>query len=158
MSGELKLGGRYQFEGNAGGTVERCDPPHSFAATWEFGGEVSWIELHLYPEPGGGTRFELEHIAHVDDERWVQFGPGAVGVGWDSGLMGLATHLSSGATIDPREGMAWLASPDGRQFVELSSERWRAASVAAGTDEAQAKAAADRTTAAYTATGEPVSE
>src|SRR5438874_10538967 len=50
VSGELKLGGRYQLEGNAGGTIERCDPPHGFAATWEFGGEVSWIELRLYPE------------------------------------------------------------------------------------------------------------
>lgn len=34
VSGELKLGGHYQLEGNAGGTVERCEPPHSFAATW----------------------------------------------------------------------------------------------------------------------------
>ena len=38
VSGELKLGGQYQFEGNAGGTIERCDPPKSYAATWEFGG------------------------------------------------------------------------------------------------------------------------
>src|SRR6266513_248978 len=45
VSGELKLGGRYQLEGNAGGTVERCEPPHGFAATWEYGGEVSWIEV-----------------------------------------------------------------------------------------------------------------
>jgi hypothetical protein len=35
----------------------------------------------------------------------------------------------------------------------LASQRWCAASVAAGTDEAAARAAADRTTAAYTATG-----
>jgi uncharacterized protein YndB with AHSA1/START domain len=26
VTGELTLGGRYQLEGNAGGTVERCDP------------------------------------------------------------------------------------------------------------------------------------
>jgi uncharacterized protein YndB with AHSA1/START domain len=158
VSGELKLGGRYQLEGNAGGTVERCDPPQSFTATWEYGGEVSWIELHLYPAPDGGTRFELEHIAHVDDERWAEFGPGAVGVGWDMGLMGLATHLSSGAAVAPEEGAAWLASPDGRRFAELSSGRWCAASIAAGTDEGAAKAAADRTTAAYTATPEAVPE
>src|SRR2546429_9108093 len=56
VSGELKLGGRYQLEGNAGGTIERCDPPHGFAAARELGGEVSWVELPLYPEPGGGTR------------------------------------------------------------------------------------------------------
>src|SRR5688500_6956121 len=44
VSGELKLGGKYELEGNASGTVESCDPPHAFTATWEFGGEISWIE------------------------------------------------------------------------------------------------------------------
>ena len=47
ISGDLRLGGQYQIEGNANGTVQECDPPHSFAATWEYGGEVSWIELRL---------------------------------------------------------------------------------------------------------------
>ena len=27
VTGDLKLGGRYQVEGNAGGTVTVCDPP-----------------------------------------------------------------------------------------------------------------------------------
>ena len=27
ISGELKLGGRYQLEGNAGGEITRCEPP-----------------------------------------------------------------------------------------------------------------------------------
>src|ERR1700747_1695440 len=98
VSGELKLGGRYQLEGNAGGTIERCDPPKSFFATWEYGGEVSWIELRLTSVEDGGTRFELEHIAHVDDERWAEFGPGAVGVGWDTGLLGLSLYLATGAS------------------------------------------------------------
>src|SRR5215472_17284611 len=75
VSGELRAGGRYQLQGNAGGTIERCDPPHGFDATWEFGGGVSWIELRLTPEEDGGTRFQLEHIAQVDDELWPQFGP-----------------------------------------------------------------------------------
>jgi len=57
VSGDLRLGGRYQFEGNAGGTVQECDPPHSLAATWEYGGEVSWIELRLAPTPGGSDTF-----------------------------------------------------------------------------------------------------
>jgi uncharacterized protein YndB with AHSA1/START domain len=151
ISGDLRVGGRYQFEGNAGGKIERCDPPNSFAATWEYGGEVSWIEVRLTAEPQGRTRFALEHIAHVDDERWAEFGPGAVGIGWDMGLMGLATHLTTGRAIDPSESAAWMASAEGKQFVALSSQRWREASVAAGTPEADAQAAADRTTAAYTA-------
>jgi hypothetical protein len=69
------------------------------------------------------------------------------------GFMGLAVHLSSGQSMDPREGMAWATSAEGREFMLLASQRWCDASVAAGTDEAAARAAADRTTAAYTATG-----
>jgi len=151
ISGELRVGGRYQLEGNAAGTIESCDPPQSFVATWEYGGEVSWIELRLSRESDGRTRFELEHIAHIDDERWAQFGPGAVGVGWDLGLMGLATHLMSGKSVDPQQFAAWSASEEGKQFVSLSSQKWCDASVAAGTDRAEAQAAADRTTAFYTA-------
>jgi uncharacterized protein YndB with AHSA1/START domain len=151
VSGDLRVHGRYQIEGNAGGTIERCDPPKGFAATWEYGGDVSWIEVRLSADPKGGTRFELEHTASVDDQKWAEFGPGAVGVGWDLGLVGLAAHLSSGQTVDPQEGAAWMASEQGRQFMSLSSQGWCDASVAAGTDEAEARAAADRTIAAYTA-------
>src|ERR1700736_2479374 len=32
ISGQLRVGGRYQLEGNAAGTIQRCDPPNSFAA------------------------------------------------------------------------------------------------------------------------------
>jgi uncharacterized protein YndB with AHSA1/START domain len=151
VSGELRLHGRYQLEGNAGGVIERCDPPRGFAATWEYGGDISWIEVRLAGESGGRTRFELEHIARVDDERWAEFGPGAVGVGWDLGLMGLSLHLDSGEAVDPAEVAAWSASDDGKRFVTLSSRAWGDASIAAGTDRAAAEAARDRTTAAYTA-------
>ncbi|MFJ8938572.1 SRPBCC family protein [Streptomyces sp. NPDC102365] len=150
VTGELRPGGRYQLEGNAGGTVERCDPPKGFTATWEFGGNVSWIELRLTPVADGGTRFELDHIAPDDDEKWQQFGPGAVGVGWDMALIGLTLHLSSGAAVDPQEAMAWFGTEEGLRFVRLSSEGWYAAAVAGGEAEEVARGRADRTTAAYT--------
>jgi hypothetical protein len=44
-----------------------------------------------------------------------------------------------------------MTSAPGREFITLSSGRWRDADVAAGTDETAAQAAADRTLAAYTA-------
>jgi uncharacterized protein YndB with AHSA1/START domain len=154
ISGDLREGGRYAFEGNASGTIERCDPPHRIDATWEYGGETSWVELRLTPEPDGRTRFALAHIAHVDDERWAQFGPGAVGIGWDHGLLGLALHIAGGADRPDRaEVEAWQASDDGRRFVRLASERWTGASIAAGTDAAEAQAAGTRVADAYT--GEP---
>jgi uncharacterized protein YndB with AHSA1/START domain len=154
ISGDLREGGRYQLEGQAGGTVQRCSAPHGFAATWEYGGEVSWIELRLTSEVSGRTRFELEHTAHVDDQRWAEFGPGAVGVGWDLALLGLVGHLGFVAAPSPSEGAAWAASDEGKQYITLSSEAWREASVAAATEPHQARAAAERTTAFYT--GVPV--
>src|SRR6516225_11205621 len=41
IEGDLKLGGKYQLKGNAGGTITACTPPTHFAATWEFGAAVS---------------------------------------------------------------------------------------------------------------------
>ncbi len=155
VSGQLELGGKYQLEGNAGGVIEQCDPPNGFAATWEYGGDVSWIELRLSADPAGGTRFELEHIAHVDDERWAEFGPGAVGIGWDLMLVGLTVHLTTGTdpAADPSVGAAWTASADGTRFMTLSNELWRDAHIAAGADSEAAHTAAGRTIAAYTGTG-----
>jgi len=64
-------------------------------------------------------------------------------------LMGLGQHLATGASADPKEAIGWLSSPDGKIFVAASSDDWARASVVFGTDAAQAKAAAVRTTAAY---------
>ncbi len=101
MSGDLRVGAHYQLEGNAGGTIEACNRPDSFAATWEFGGAVSRIEVRLSVQPDGRTLLTLEHTADVADDLWAQFGPGAVGIGWDMAFMGLAGHLYSGAAVDP---------------------------------------------------------
>lgn len=149
VSGDLQLDGRYQLEGNAGGTIETCDAPNGFTATWEYGGDVSWIEVRLQVEPDGGTRFELEHVAHVTDERWAAFGPGATGVGWDLGLLSLAQHLDRDGADAPTDNEAWMKSDEGRAFMALSSRRWAQASIAAGTNPAEAEAAAARTTEAY---------
>ncbi|MFI0369000.1 SRPBCC family protein [Actinomadura sp. 1N219] len=148
-SGELRLGGRFDLEGNASGTIERCDPPKNFFATWEFGGQVSWIDVRLTPEDGGRARLELEHIAHVDDH-WEQYGPGAVGIGWEQGLLGLTLHLESDADVRSDMGPEWAMSDEGKEFTRLSGEGWFMAHVESGDDEAAARSAADNTIAAYT--------
>jgi uncharacterized protein YndB with AHSA1/START domain len=153
VSGDLRPGGRYQLEGNAGGTIQRCDPPRSFAVTWEYGDEVTWLEVRLTPEGDERTRLTLGHVAHVSDERWLQYGPGAMGVGWDLGLLGLRLHLATGAPNDAGEFAAWTTSPEGADFVTASSRGWGDASVAAGTPADEARAARERTTAFYTGTG-----
>jgi uncharacterized protein YndB with AHSA1/START domain len=153
VSGELRVGGRYQLEGNAGGTVTACEAPHRFEATWEFDGNVTWIAVELTAVEGDEerTRFSLAHTAIVNDH-WEQYGPGAVGVGWDLGLMGLTLHLASGGDAVDREAVfAWQASPDGLRFMTSSSDGWRDAHVASAAVTAEEAAAqADRTLAAYT--------
>lgn len=150
VSGDLTVGGRFELEGNASGTIQSCDPPKSFTSTWEFGGQVSWIEVRLVAENAEHTRFELEHVAHVDETMWAEYGPGAVGIGWDGALMGLGLHVATGAANDPEEFMRWATSEEGRGFYAGSSEAWAEASIAAGSPTDEARAAAERATAFYT--------
>jgi uncharacterized protein YndB with AHSA1/START domain len=159
VSGDLRLGGRYQLEGNAGGEVLECEPPAHSAAhyrvTWEFGGGVTWLTVRLTAE-GDGTRLELEHVAHAADvpsEMRETFGPGATGVGWDGGLMGLALHLQSPETaLKPSEAEAWAGTDEGRAFYRGAADAWAAASVANGAEPATAERQADATYGFYTGT------
>jgi uncharacterized protein YndB with AHSA1/START domain len=154
VSGDLRLGGRYQFEGNAGGEIVECEPPRRLGLTWEYGGQVSWVNVQLAEDPAGGTELRLEHLSHESDEEWEQFGPGAGGVGWDLGLLGLDQHLVKGDAasdaVRPEDAMAWMASDEGRTFMRRSSDGWRDAAIASGADPDAARAAASRTIAAYT--------
>lgn len=144
VTGDLEVGGRFQLEGNAGGEVLDCVPPERLAITWEYGGMVSWVDVSLRPTDAG-TLLQLDHAAPVDPGMWDQFGPGAVGIGWELGLMGLAEHLAD-PTVVPRDAAGDLSG-----FMADSSTAWAEASIAAGTDPDQARAAAERCTTAYTA-------
>jgi uncharacterized protein YndB with AHSA1/START domain len=154
VSGDLRLAGRYQFQGNAGGEITACDPPRMFAVTWEMHGQASWLTVRLSPA-GGVTDLELEHVAHVDDAFWDQFGPGAVGVGWDLALMGLAEHLTGKPAVVPANAEAWSMSDEGKAYAGGASSAWAEASIAAGTPADAAHAAAARTTAFYTGAPPP---
>lgn len=151
ISGELALGGRYQFEGNAGGVITECERPSLLALTWEFGGDVSWVEVRLSDDGPGSATLTLTHTVRLSDQ-WETYGPGATGVGWEGGLLGLALHVE-GPDEPALDEASFTASEEGKAFYAGSSEAWREASIACGTDPAAALAAARRTTAFYT--GEP---
>lgn len=153
ISGELEPGGRYQLEGNAGGLITVCERPSHLALTWEFGGEVSWVEARLTEDGAARSRLTLAHAAHLPDGE-DEYGPGATGVGWDLSLLGLAIYLAGpdGSGLDEE---AFAASPEGRAFIAGSSEAWGEAAIASGADPAAARAAAARTTAFYTGEDAP---
>ena len=148
VSGDLRLGGRYQVEGNAGGEITACERQSHFALDWEFGGWVSWVDVRVSDEGTGRARLCLTHTAHLS-EHWDTYGPGAAGVGWEMSFLGLALHLAQPNAPRPDEA-AFAISPDGKAFITGSSEGWERAAVAAGTEPEAARAAARRTTAFYT--------
>jgi uncharacterized protein YndB with AHSA1/START domain len=152
VTGDLRLGGRYQLKGNAGGEIRRCEPPRLLQVTWIFGEDpspgtdTSLVEVRLSGAGDGRTAFELEHAAVTDPDQWGEYGPGAVGVGWDLGLLGLGLHLRGGSIEDPD---AWSRSPEAKELMTRSSEAWGDANVAAGAAEADAASAVANTTRFY---------
>jgi uncharacterized protein YndB with AHSA1/START domain len=156
ISGDLRVGGRYQLEGNAGGVVERCEAPELFAVTWEYGANMSWVTVKLSPT-GAGTTLELSHEVPVDDH-WTQFGPGAIGVGWDFGLMGLGVHVDSGVAVDREWAASFPLSAEGVVFVQRSAAGWADAAAGDGDEPGLAREAANRTVAAYTTLPEATPE
>ncbi|MDH6455172.1 MULTISPECIES: SRPBCC family protein [unclassified Streptomyces] len=153
VSGELKLGGRYQLEGNAGGEILECVEPERLRVSWLYGPDpgFSEVEVRLTPEAGERTVLELEHVAVVPDEFWDQFGPGAVGVGWDLGLYGLALHLAGGG-LSKEEAATWHTTREGSAFITGSGEGWGEAYAASGVDGETANRTAAATIAFYTGT------
>src|SRR4051812_39384460 len=55
VTGDLRPGGRYQLQGNAGGEILRCEPPSLLRVTWVMGeGPRSEVEVRL-AEAGEAT-------------------------------------------------------------------------------------------------------
>ena len=148
VSGDLEPGGRYQLEGHAGGLITVCERLSRFALTWEFAGDVSWVEVRISGDGDSRARLTLTHTTLLS-EHWIEYGPGATGVGWELGLMGLAIHVEQPDEPMPDE-TAFATSTEGRAFIAGSSEAWAQAAVAAGEGPEVASAAATRTTAFYT--------
>ena len=148
ITGELELGGQFQFEGNAGGTITACERLSYLEVTWEFGGHVSWVEARVSDDDGNRARLTLVHTAHLS-EQWDEYGAGATGVGWEMGFLGLALHIDH-PEVPKLDAATFHATPHGKALLTGSSEAWGEASVVGGTDAEAARAAVRRTTGFYT--------
>ncbi|HWD81282.1 MAG TPA: SRPBCC family protein [Kribbella sp.] len=129
VSGELKVGGSFQLEGNAGGEILECDPPRRFKVT--FGGPTSLLELRLLPGAGASTELELEHSM---SEPPAPGGSGAlwVGPGWDGGLLGLALYVNGELPVDANP-MEMANSAEVIAYNEQCVRAWIEAVRASGT-------------------------
>jgi uncharacterized protein YndB with AHSA1/START domain len=126
ITGELKVGGSFQLEGNAGGEILRCDKPNRLEVT--FGGPDSIVDLRL-SESAGATTLEFTHSVPL---AMAGSGAGAlfVGPGWDGALLGLGIYLRGEAVGDPLEA---ANSPQVIEFNKESIDAWTTAIESSGT-------------------------
>ena len=131
ISGDLRVGGNFQLEGNAGGDILECDRPHRFRVT--FGAETSFLEIRLSPDGDGATTLELEHTVPIE---MAQSGAGAmwVGPGWDGAMMGLGLYFAGEVADDP---VAAANSPEAVAFNAKSVQAWADVVEASGTATAE---------------------
>lgn len=152
VSGDLRLGGKYELEGGEHGEILACDPPRLLTVSWLYGPDAdAWpgtseVRVRLAPGSDGDTDFELIHAAFVDEPLFPTYGPGAGGVGWDLLLLALARLLTNDETADHE---ALEKSPEAREFIRRSAAAWGEAHLAAGGAPAQVAAAVEATTRFY---------
>jgi uncharacterized protein YndB with AHSA1/START domain len=118
LSGDLRPGGNFQLEGNAGGDILECEAPHRIRVN--FGGPTSIVELRLTAEGESRTRLDLEHTVPIE---MAQSGAGAlyVGPGWDGGFVALGLYLRGEVADDP---VAAAYSPEGLELSRHSVDVW----------------------------------
>ena len=152
VTGDLRLGGRFELDGGEHGEILRCEPPRLLKVSWLYGADAdAWpgtseVEVRLLPDPTGGTEFELIHAAVVGEPLFPNYGPGAGGVGWDLAVLALGRLLAYGGTAD-HEGVK--ESPQGREFIRRSAAAWGQAHLAAGGEPEHVAAAVEATTKFY---------
>src|SRR5882757_9112705 len=110
LTGDLRAGGSFTLEGNAGGDILECDPPRRLKVNW--GGPTSLVELRLTPGSGEDTVLELEHTVPIE---MAGSGAGALypGPGWDGAFLGLALFLDGMVADDP---VAAANSPEAQEY------------------------------------------
>ena len=133
ISGDLELGGRYQLEGNAGGVIRTCERPAHLALTWEFGGDVSWVEARLSDDGAGRARLTLTHTALLSPH-WDEYGPGATGVDFEvkAGRWACWTRAAPRSPGGTEVGRSRVRRFPGRQSAHHGQQRGMGASGRSG--------------------------
>lgn len=139
ISGDLRAGGKFQFEGNAGGDIVTCEPPTFLRVT--YGAPSSIVMIQLVKQAAKRTELVLEHTVPIDIA-----GSGAgslfVGPGWDTGLVALDLYLRGLLADAP----AFHKSREVQELGARSTGVWETVVVASRTAQ-PAEIAAARTAA-----------
>ncbi len=128
VSGDLRVGGTFQLEGNAGGTIQRCEPPRLLAVTWVYGDRpVDEVQLRLTPDESGGTTVEVEHATVSTLVEWegqmVDVIPG-IGPGWEIPLAYALPAYLRGELPDKPAAEWFEFTPEMQQIGFDLSQAW----------------------------------
>ena len=120
ISGDLRLGGSFQFAGNAEGTILRCEPPRRLTVSWAIEGRpIDEVELRLSSAPDGDTILEIEHASANADTLW------GVGIGWELPLA-FSLPLELSGELPDMPGVEWFEmTPEIEALVTRHSEIWQ---------------------------------
>lgn len=129
VTGDLRLGGTFNLEGNASGEIVRCEPARLLAVTWVYGDHpVDEVELRLSPGEEGETVLELEHATVSETTEFEGLAYDAifgVGTGWDPAVWALDLYLRDELPEDLAE--RWRSGdfpPEVEEFFSRSAEAW----------------------------------
>ncbi|HEY8588428.1 MAG TPA: SRPBCC family protein [Naasia sp.] len=134
LSGDLRAGGSFELQGNAGGEILVCDPPRLLRLEWtplDGRGYSDQVEVRLTPDGSDATWLELEHASIADVFRNdPDTGCYGVGTGWEAPMHYLGEYLR-GALPD-KPGVEWyvfdeaeelrLATYRGREWAKVEAE------------------------------------
>ena len=153
ISGDYRLGGRYQLEGNAGGEILECDRPRLVRVSWVFG-EMADAGPDLRGRRASDAGRSRIHDGRAGAHRHRPgrvLGPVRTGRGWRRLGRGRSRVLAPFARRIRGVGdaIAWQSSAEGREFFAQSSAAWGAAYAASGADPDAVEKAVANTTAFY---------
>lgn len=149
VEGTVASGSTVRFpRSGAEATIEICDHHRFFNLAWDPQNDGGLVQVSL-TKVQEGTVLTLRHTL-PRNQHWDQYGPAAVGLGWDGMLLALSFYLQGDDRLAPEDQQAFSAGEEGRAFTKRSAEAWKDAHVKAGADELKAEQAARQSYEAYT--------
>lgn len=122
VTGDFRVGGRFQQVNMGSGTIEVCDPPHLLKLS--LGGGADEIEVRLSPgAEEGTTTLELQHATTLDAHNIGGEMYDAIycmGGGYYPRLLALDRHLR-GTLPDDYDSAAFHLDPELRPTIERGS-------------------------------------
>lgn len=121
VTGDLRVGGAFQFEGSASGEVRACVPGRVLRVS--YGGPTSVVVARIDPSLGGETTLTFEHTVPLSI---AGSGAGALFVApaWEKSVVGLGRFLAGDLVENSlaRENSAGM-----QRFARLSIGAWAVA-------------------------------